>query len=381
VWAGSLGAGHGDQGRGTLRHLFSRRARATARDEIQPSQALAIAVLIASKDGERTIAETIRSAVDQADVYVVSDGSTDGTAHVAADSGAHVLELHTNVGKPAALYRAIKTLRLTERYDAIAILDDDTVVAPDFIEQAAQALVPGVAIAVGRTITRWPHKCRWNVWVGSRAYAYWRYQITVRRAQSALNVLNCISGSNSVYRSSLLDQVLVEATPYIVDDTYWTLETHRRRLGRIVYVPAAHAYIQDPTSFRAWYRQNLRWIWGTFQGVWGHRCGTRRSWFDAAYLLLMLDWVLYVFGGGVAIGLAAAGILWSPLWLLIGLPAGYFAWTIPAALCTRKWRLVVMTPAFIVVDWLYRVIFIHALIKTIRQPVVQSCRWESPARY
>jgi poly-beta-1,6-N-acetyl-D-glucosamine synthase len=292
-----------------------------------------------------------------------------------------VLELPANVGKPAAIYRAVKTLRLTERYDALAILDDDTVVAPDFVEQAARALAPGVAIVVGRTITRWPHQRRWNVWLGSRAYGYWRYQITVRRGQSALNVLTCISGSNSVYRSSLLDQVLVEATPYIVDDTYWTLETHRRKLGRIVYAPAAHAYIQDPTSFRAWYKQNLRWLWGTFQGVRGHRCGRQRSWFDAAYLLLMLDWLLYVLGGGAALGLAAAGIVWSPLWLLVGVPAGYFAWTIPAALCTRKWRLVVMTPAFIVVDWLYRIIFVHALYKTIRQPVVDSCRWESPARY
>jgi poly-beta-1,6-N-acetyl-D-glucosamine synthase len=338
-------------------------------------------VLIASKDGERTIAETVRSAVDQADVYVVSDGSTDGTARVAAAAGAHVLELPTNVGKPAALYRAIKTLRLTSRYDALAILDDDTVIAPDFVAEAVGALAQGVAIVVGRTITRWPHARRWNVWVGSRAYAYWRYQVTIRRAQSALNALNCISGSNSVYRSTLLDQVLVEATPYIVDDTYWTLETHRRRLGRIVYAPAARAYIQDPTSFRAWYRQNLRWLWGTFQGIRGHRCGRQRSWFDAAYVLLMLDWLVYVLGGGVAIALAAAGLLWSPLWFLIGMPAGYFAWTIPAALCTRKWRLVVMTPFFIVVDWLYRVIFVHALVKTIRQPVVETCRWESPARY
>jgi biofilm PGA synthesis N-glycosyltransferase PgaC len=338
-------------------------------------------VLIASKDGEATIRAVVDSVVRQADVYVVSDGSTDATAHVAAAAGAQVLELGKNVGKPAALYRAIKILRLTQRYDALAILDDDTVVAPDFVEHAARALAPGVAIVVGHTITSWPHERRWNVWLGSRAYAYWRYQLTIRRAQSALNVLNCISGSNSVYRSSVLDQVLVEATPYIVDDTYWTLETHRRGLGRIVYVPRAIAHIQDPTSMRAWYKQNLRWLWGTFQGVWGHRCGLGRSRFDAAYALLILDWLLYILGGPALLVLLALGIGWNPLWVLIGIPAGYFAWTIPAALGTRKWRLLVMTPAFIVVDWLYRVVYIHALCKTIRQPVVTSCRWDSPARY
>jgi poly-beta-1,6-N-acetyl-D-glucosamine synthase len=342
---------------------------------------MSVATLVASKNGESTIASTVVSIRTQSDVYVVSDGSTDRTAEMASWAGARVLELRENIGKPAAIYRAIKEWRLTERYDAIVILDDDTIVASDFVAQAIGRMRPGVGIVVGRTITQWDSKRRWNVWLGSRAYAYWRYQVTIRRGQSAFNVLNCISGSNSVYRSSLLEQVLVEQTPYIVDDTYWTLETHRRKLGRIVYVSEAHAYIQDPTSFRAWYRQNLRWLWGTFQGIRGHRCGRRRSWFDFAYLLLMIDWVLYIVGGPVMLGLVAASIVWDPTWVLVGMGAGYFAWTIPAAFCTKKWRLVPMTPVFIVIDWLYRVVFVHAFIKAIRQPTVRSCRWDSPARY
>jgi biofilm PGA synthesis N-glycosyltransferase PgaC len=356
--------------------------RATKPGAVSPARPpLSVATLIASKDGEATIARTIRSIREQSDVFVVSDGSADDTAEVAAEAGAAVFALRENVGKPAAIYRAIKVWGLTERYDAIVILDDDTVVAPDFVARSLAAMRPGVGIVVGRTLTQWNRDRRWNVWLGSRAYAYWRYQATIRRAQSAFNVLNCISGSNSVYRSSLLDQVLVPNTPYIVDDTYWTLETHRRKLGRIVYEPAAHAYVQDPTSMRAWYRQNLRWLWGTFQGIRGHRCGRRRSWFDLAYLMMMVDWVLYVVGGPVMIGLVAASILWDPVWVLAGIVVGSFVWTIPAAAATRKWRLVPMTPLFIAIDWLYRLVFLHAFIKALRQPTVVSCRWESPARY
>jgi hypothetical protein len=47
-------------------------------------------------------------------------------------------------------------------------------------------------------------------------------------------------------------------TPYVVDDTYWVLEAHRRNLGRIVYCPATSARIQEPTTVRSWYKQNLR---------------------------------------------------------------------------------------------------------------------------
>ena len=361
--------------RAALRLSSKRAVVATAHEP------MSVATLIASKDGESTIEATVASIREQCDVYVVSDGSADWTTQVAAVAGARVLELAENVGKPAAIYRAVKTWKLTERYEALVILDDDTVVAPDFVRQAIAQMRAGVGIVVGRTITQWGAERRWNVWLGLRTYAYWRHQLTIRRAQSAFNIMNCISGSNSVYRSSLLDQVLVEQTPYIVDDTYWTLETHRRKLGRIVYAPAAHAYIQDPTSFRAWYRQNLRWLWGTFQGIRGHRCGRSRSWFDAAYVLLMVDWMLYIVGGPIMLGFVGASLLWDLQWAIAAVVVGYFAWTIPAACLTKRWRLVPMTPAFIVIDWIYRVVFVHAIVKAIREPNVQSCRWESPARY
>jgi cellulose synthase/poly-beta-1,6-N-acetylglucosamine synthase-like glycosyltransferase len=336
---------------------------------------------VASKDGSGTVGDTIRSAAHQADVYVVSDGSTDATAAVARDAGAQVLELEENVGKPAALYRAVEFFDLATRYVAIAILDDDTVIGDEFVAEAMKRMDRSVAIVVGRTITRWDHARRWNVWLGVRAYSYWRYQISFRRGQSAFNLLNCISGSNSVYRSRVLAQVLRPQTPYIVDDTYWTLETHRRKLGWIVYAPRAHAFIQDPTTLRDWYRQNVRWLWGTFQGIRGHRCGLHRSWFDLAYLALMADWILYVFGGPVAIALVAFGVLWSPLMVVLFMLAGYLAWIVPAAVALRKWRLLVMAPVFILIDWLYRVVFLHAAAKAVRQPVVASCKWESPARY
>ena len=59
-----------------------------------------------------------------------------------------------NVGKPA-LRQAIEHLGLTRRYSALAILDDDTVIEPGFIDTCRSEMTPGVAIAVGQTVTRW----------------------------------------------------------------------------------------------------------------------------------------------------------------------------------------------------------------------------------
>lgn len=375
-----------------------------------------VAVLIASKEGAETIGTTVASAVAQADVYVVSDGSTDRTAQVARRAGASVLDLDVNVGKPAAIYRAVDAFALVDRYAAILIIDDDTTIAADFVRRSVQRMrdgrralavdrsyagverrradrradggrpavdrrSPGVGIVVGRTVTDWDDAHRWNAWVGSRAYAYWRYQVTIRTGQDRVNALNCISGSNSIYRSTLLKEVLAEQTPYIVDDTYWLLETQRRRLGRVVYEPEAHAWIQDPTNLRDWYRQNLRWLWGTFQGIVGHRVGRRRSWFDFWYVTLIVDWVMYVLLWPIVLVALLANQWVTPSTAAASVLGGYVLWTAAAACALRRWRLIPMTPAIVLIDVLYRAVFVHAFVKTIRQPTVASCRWESPTRY
>ncbi|MFU8851560.1 glycosyltransferase family 2 protein [Micromonospora sp. SL1-18] len=336
--------------------------------------------MIACRNGAATIAAAVTAArATGAPVYVVSDGSTDDTARVAAAAGAQVLALGANVGKPAALHAGYVHFRLGLAYRAVAIIDDDVLVASDFVSSALALLEDQVAIVVGHNVTWWPPERRWNLWLAKRAYSYWNYQVITRRIQSHFNVMNCISGSNSLYRVELLDVVLPQQPPYIVDDTYWLLETHRRRLGRIVYAPRAVAYLQDPTTMRDWYKQNLRWMWGTFQGIIGHRVGRMHSRFDYAYLLLMLHWLLYVAGGPLTLWLlATAGLdVGRGLLLLLG---GQALWVVLAAWRLARPRLVFFLPLIILADLLYRVVMVHALVKALRHPTVDRCVWASPPR-
>lgn len=340
-----------------------------------------VAVLIASKNGENTIGETIKYARrNRRKVFVVSDGSTDHTAKIAKSAGAEVLSLRKNIGKPSALKRAYKHFNLSKRFDAVAILDDDVLISPDFIKQAKSVMNKSTAIAVGRNITYWPNSRRWNAWLAVRSYSYWSYQLTIRRIQSVLNVMNCISGSNSIYRTEVLDEVLTNQTPYIVDDTYWTLETHRKNLGEIKYAPSADAWIQDPTTFKDWYKQNLRWMWGTFQGVLGHRIGSRFNKFHMSYVLLITEWILYIASGPLLVYLLfAAGTdnIARQLTLLI---LGYGLWTVVASISLKVPRLVIFTPFILVSDMLFRVIMIHSFFKALKHRTVASCVWDSPKR-
>jgi len=61
-----------------------------------------VCIVIASHDGERTVARALRSAFAQeCQVIVVDDGSTDATSHIATTSGAIVHRLATASGGPA----------------------------------------------------------------------------------------------------------------------------------------------------------------------------------------------------------------------------------------------------------------------------------------
>lgn len=339
-----------------------------------------VAILIACRNGSGTIGASVAAARRTgANVYVVSDASSDDTVEQALRAGAAVLELTDNVGKPAALNLGYVRFALGVYYRAVVILDDDVTVAEDFVDVSLAQLTDRTAIVVGHNITWWPRERRWNVWLAKRAYSYWNYQIFIRRVQSYFNVMNCISGSNSLYRTELLDILLPQQPPYIVDDTYWVLETHRRRLGEVVYAPRAVATLQDPTNLRDWYKQNLRWLWGTFQGIIGHRVGRQISRFDYAYVLLMLHWVLYVLGLPITVVLlAGAGPGLVPGLLL--LLAGHGIWVSLAAWRLRRPQLVLLIPAILFADLVYRVIFVHALVKAIREPTVDRCVWDSPER-
>ncbi len=344
------------------------------------------AIVVATKNGAGTLTSTINHAVaNGVPVYILSDGSDDETVSVARAAGAEVVDYAVNRGKPATLHAGCGDLDLLDRYRFLTIIDDDTHLEPDFVERSLEYFDDETVIVVGRTCTLWPRSLRWNPLVAYRAFAYWFYQLTIRTPQSWVNALNCISGSNSTYRTDVLRRVLVETTPYIVDDTYWVLETHRLGLGRIRYGKRAWAWIQDPTTVRDFYKQNLRWLWGTNQGIVGHQVGSgllrgRTSVFEALYALLIAHWVTYLLGLPLLVALT---VIQGPIVvgaLVLGRWLVFYALLVAASIQLRHFHLVLFAPALLLLDLLFRVIWIHAVIRTIRQPTVTACKWDSPAR-
>jgi len=355
-----------------------------------------VAVLIACRNGEATIGTAVRSAVEQADVYVVSDGSRDRTCEEARAAGAHVLSRRHSGGKPDALRAGKMAFGLAETYDYIAVLDDDTVLEPGYIAKLEAKLDAddGIAAASGRIDSIWDRTRRWNPFIAMRAFMYWSYQITIKRGQNLLRVVNVICGANTVFRADVFERLIKDDAPYAIDDMYWLAEIVRGSMGRVAYVHGARSWTIDPHTFRDWYRQTVRWSWGQFQSVRGHRLGLpiqrdtdrslgwRFSWFDAAYLALLVDWLSYALEPLLIVPVAFFLRGWiDPVWFLVFYLATSSCWIATAAIALRKPRLIVLTPAILVLDLVYRGLMLHAIVKTLREPKTETCKWDSPVRF
>jgi cellulose synthase/poly-beta-1,6-N-acetylglucosamine synthase-like glycosyltransferase len=352
------------------------------------------AILISSKNGEKTIAETVRRAAAQADVYVVSDGSTDRTVDVARAAGARVLARATSGGKPDALRAGARVFRLQARYRFIGVVDDDTLLAPDYVAGVTSRMTEKDAAASGRIDSLWDDAHRWNPYIAMRAFMYWSYQVTIKRGQNALGVVNVICGANSIFRADVFARLIEEEVPYAIDDMFWVGEIVRQRLGRIRYVHSARSWTIDPHTFHDWYRQTVRWSWAQFQSIYGHRLlapvvrddrrrsGWRLSGFNLAYLALVLDWIPYALEPLLVIPVLLLLSAWiDPMWLGIWLGGVTMAWIVVAAAALHRWRLILLAPALILLDLVYRGTMLHAFVKTVRAPRVETCRWDSPPRF
>ena len=112
-----------------------------------------VAVVIPNYNGARWLPGVLESVAAQtvapADVLVVDDGSTDGSAELAAGyDGVRVLALGSNGGFARAANAGVAAVTA----EAVAFVNTDVVLAPDWLERAAGALEPGDAAVATKMV-------------------------------------------------------------------------------------------------------------------------------------------------------------------------------------------------------------------------------------
>jgi cellulose synthase/poly-beta-1,6-N-acetylglucosamine synthase-like glycosyltransferase len=80
----------------------------------------------------------------------------------------------------------------------------------------------------------------------------------------------------------------------LTEDFDLTLQFHRRKLGKIKYIPGAINYTQDPQTISDFCKQTARWHRGFFQGVRKYKLGLKPQSIDAYIGFQLFETLLFI---------------------------------------------------------------------------------------
>ena len=325
-----------------------------------------LCLLIAAHNEELVIAKTLRSAIAAGmkpeHIYVVDDNSNDRTSQIAKSivPAANVIKVPRS-GKGLALTRGSKHFELVRRYRWIHIADADGAFAPRYFNIFRRELRVEYAAATGY-IRSLP---------GKRVSEYRVYEYTVgmeihRRLQTMLNVVPVIPGPTSCFRSDVFAKVNFD-NKSLTEDFDVTIQLHRKKLGKIQFIPSAVAYTQDPKSLADYTKQITRWNRGGLQSVVKYKIGFHPSRVDA-YLSYQLFQNLLFF---------ASYLLWVPYltiarhsWavvataFVIDVLVTFIITTLTAAR-TLRWDVISAFPQVYMLRWVSLAVFLRAFTEVI----------------
>lgn len=361
-----------------------------------------VAVIIAAHNEEQTIEHCLDAAsrcVAMDHVFVGSDGSTDRTVEIAAGRGCNVLDIQPNGGKARALRTVIEHFRICDRYAVALILDADAQPRADYLEHALPLFDdPKVAAVAGHATPEWH-----GHWLPRPSMLCVAYRVRLYRVTQALlrygqtwkysNVSFIVPGFASMYRTSVLRSIDIDAPGLIIEDFNMTFELHHKRLGRIAYSPRVRSTSHEPLNLRDYVKQVRRWYLGFWQTVRRHGFWPSMFWLSLgtfavemllqsfAFLLVPLLLVWFTLGPGEPITLwlpqlGEADITALDLWLGVFL-ADYSTTAIISAV-ERKPILLLYGPGFALLRWIDAFLFIYTL--PLAFAVKSDGRWVSPRR-
>lgn len=241
-----------------------------------------ITVFIPAHNEQATIGATIRSLQAQttrpARVIVICDNCTDGTAAVAARHGASVFYTVGNTARKAGALNQVLTRMLPglNGDDLVLVMDADSLLTGNWLAAASRMLHrnPRVGAVCG-------------VFLGEpgaglvgqlQRNEYWRYSRTVKRRLQA----PVLSGTGTLFRVSVLREVARErgrrlpgapgefySRTSITEDDEITLAL--KTLGhRCVPADGCHTTTEVMPTWRALWRQRVRWQKGALGDLWAY---------------------------------------------------------------------------------------------------------------
>jgi biofilm PGA synthesis N-glycosyltransferase PgaC len=294
---------------------------------MQPSRYPSVSILIAARNAQESIADTLRSIANQDypgafEVFVIDDASSDRTAAIvdACDHGwLRLLRQPAEAGVSAALNRGLGE----SRFDLILTLEPDSFLYRDALRNLVERYMsdpPNTRAVAGTMLVR---NSRKNWVTRAQEWDYFHGIAAVKRVQSLYQGTLVAQGAFSIYDRATLREIggWADCVGRDVVLTWAML----RRGWRVGHAEDACCFTNAPETLRCFAAERRRWARGmmeAFRQVPGILIEPRLStffvwwnllfpWLDLAYTLLFIPGIL----------LALVGIYWiAGPWTLAWLP-------------------------------------------------------------
>lgn len=224
------------------------------------------AIVIPARNEERVIGNLLKSLNKQEypkeryEVFVAINNCTDKTKEVVLKNGAQVIECQVPVkSKGEALRIAFNELNKSD-YEAYIIFDADNIVHPKFISKMNKALDTGYELAQGFRDS----KNISDTWVSScYSIHYLIHNIFLNQARMNIDKSSFINGTGFMISKKYINRKGYKAYT-LTEDIELTVKCAIDN-EEIAFVEDAITYDEQPTTFKASWKQRKRWSIGTIQ--------------------------------------------------------------------------------------------------------------------
>lgn len=213
---------------------------------------------------EETI-ESLLKADGQKEIIVVDDGSTDlaGTEMVQEKYAERVqiLRYSRNRGKRAAQWLGARHAS----GEVIIMVDSDTVVLPSALVRLVEPLLANEKVGATTGQVKILNEDQ-NVLTRMTAAYYWSAFNIGRKSLTRFGLVTCCSGALSAYRADLFKKILKAYVTQRFMGKFCTYGDDRHLTNLVLkegyrtqYVEDALCFTTTPTTYRQFFRQQLRW--------------------------------------------------------------------------------------------------------------------------
>lgn len=314
-----------------------------------------VSILVPAYNEEDVISRTLESLMnlnyDKKEIIVIDDGSTDRTGIIASwykQYGVKVLR-KPNGGKASALNYGM----LFARGDIMITIDSDSMVTREGVKEMVAVMTsdPNIAAVAGniRVLNAKSFLTR------IQELEYIMAINTIRRAFAIFGVVMVVPGAFGAFRKKQVMSVGAYDRDTLTEDFDLTIKLLKTQ-GVVGSSSRGIAYTEVPSTWKALYKQRLRWNTGTFQTIYKHRDAIWNRRFNLVHSFVFPMMMLSVFnpiasfvalGAGIILAMTGGLFLFlkmETLFLLVQL----FVSLVAISIDREDYRLAVYSPFFMI---------------------------------